>query len=160
MQSKATTVAAYLKSLPPDRRTPIAAVRAVVRDNLDPLIEEGLQYGMICWYIPHSVFPPGYHATPKLPLPYAGLASQKQYMSLYLMTAYGEGSSGEAWIRTAWPKTAKPLNMGKSCIRFRQIEDLALDVVGEAIRRVSVQAFLEYYAAVDPRNYTRPAKKK
>lgn len=151
MRSEATTVAAYLASLPPDRRAAIEAVRAVVNRHADPLLEEGMHYGMITWYVPHAVFPPGYHVTPSIPLPYAALASQKQYMSLYLMTAYVEGSAGEAWIRRVWPKTIRPLDMGKSCIRFKRLEDLALDVVGEAVRRVSVADHLAWYATVDPR---------
>lgn len=151
MQSKATTVAAYLAELPPERRAAIEAVRAVVNSHRDPLLEEGMQYGMIGWYVPHAVFPPGYHVNPKTPLPYAALASQKQYMSLYLMTAYTDGSEGEAWIRRVWPSTVKKLDMGKCCIRFKKVEDLALDVIGEAIRRVSVADHLAWYAQVDPR---------
>ncbi len=164
MQSKATTVSAYLAELPADRRAAIEAVRKVVRANLDPAIKEGMMYGAIGWYVPHSVFPAGYHVDPKMPLPYAALASQKQHMSLYLMTAYGEGSTGEAWIRTNWPKTAKKLDMGKSCIRFKKVEDLALEVVAEAIARVPVQEHLAWYARVDPRNGVaggrKPASKK
>jgi hypothetical protein len=152
MQSKATTVSDYLASLPADRRTDIARVRALVNEHVDPAIQEGMLYGMITWSVPHSVFPPGYHVDPKTPLPFAALASQKNHMSLYLMTAYGEGSTGEAWIRMHWPRTAKKLDMGKSCIRFKKVEDLALDVVAEAIARVPVQEHLAWYARVDPRN--------
>jgi hypothetical protein len=155
MKSGAATVDEYLATLPLERRTALEAVRALVRENADPRLEEGMQYGMIAWYVPHSVFPPGYHTDPKQPLPYAALASQKNHMSLYLMTAYAEGSEGEAWIRSAWPKTAKKLDMGKSCIRFKAAEDLAFDVVGEAIRRVSVDDFLASYARVDPRERKR-----
>ncbi len=152
MQSKAKTVTEYLASLPADRRAAIEVVRQVVRANLDPAIKEGMLYGMLGWYVPHEVFAPGYHVDPSIPLPYAALASQKQHMSLYLMTAYGEGSTGEAWIRTHWPKTAKKLDMGKSCIRFKKVEDLALEVIAEAIARVPVQEHLAWYARVDPRN--------
>lgn len=157
MQSKAKTVAEYLKSIPAERRESMQRVMDVVRANLDPLLEEGMQYGMIGWYVPHAVFGPGYHCDPKQPLPYACLASQKNYMSLYLMTAYAEGTVGEAWIRRAWPKTAKQLDMGKSCIRFKHADDLALDVVGEAVRRVPVAEHLAWYAALDPRNRTKSA---
>jgi hypothetical protein len=152
MQSKATTVSDYLASMPADRRAHVSRIRVLVNANIDPAIQEGMLYGMITWSVPHSVFPPGYHVDPKTPLPFAALASQKNHMSLYLMTAYGEGSTGEAWIRTNWPKTAKKLDMGKSCIRFKRSEDLALDVVAEAIRRVPVQEHLSWYARVDPRN--------
>lgn len=152
MQSKATTVSDYLAGLPADRRADISRIRALVNAHVDPAIQEGMLYGMITWSVPHSIFPAGYHVDPKTPLPFAALASQKNYMSLYLMTAYGEGSTGEAWIRTHWPKTAKKLDMGKSCIRFKSVDDLALDVVGEAIARVPVQEHLSWYARVDPRN--------
>lgn len=157
MAAKPTTVTEYLAQETPERRAALEVVRALVRKNADPRLEEGMQYGMIAWYVPHSVFPAGYHTDPKQPLPYAALASQKNHMSLYLMTAYAEGSEGEAWIRAAWPKTAKKLDMGKSCIRFKSVEDLALDVVGEAIRRVSVDDFLAAYALLDPRERKRAA---
>lgn len=150
MQSKAATVADYLRELAPERRAAVEAVRAVVNANRDPSLQEGMQYGMIGWYVPHSVFPLGYHCDPKQPLPYACLASQKNHLSLYLMTAYADGSAGEAWIRSAWPKDKK-LDMGKSCIRFKRSDDLALDVIGEALRRVPVSEHLAWYARIDPR---------
>ena len=159
MQSKAKTVVEYLKSVPVERRDSLQRVIDVVRANLDPLLEEGMQYGMIGWYVPHQVFAPGYHCDPKQALPYACLASQKNHMSLYLMTAYAEGSTGEVWLKQAWPVTAKKLDMGKSCIRFKHSDDLALDVIGEAIRRVPVSDHLAWYAAIDPRNRTKGSKK-
>src|SRR5580692_4016921 len=112
MKSEAKTVAAYLASLPADRRAAIAVVRDVVRDNLDAGYEEGIQYGMIGWYVPHRLFPSGYHADPKQPLPFAALASQKNHMALYLMGVYcgcAEGPGGETvdarWFREAWGRT-------------------------------------------------------
>ena len=98
MQSKATTVAKYLEELPPDRRAALCAVRTVILKNLDRDYQEGMQYGMIGYFVPHSVFPPGYHCDPRQPLPFAGLASQKNHMSLYMMSAYGEGGDHD-WIR-------------------------------------------------------------
>lgn len=144
MQSKATTVAAYLASLPADRREAIDAVRKVFKDNLDPIIEEGMTYGMIGYYIPHSHYPAGYHCNPQMPLPYAGLASQKGYMSVYLMPCY-MGSDLLAWFEKAWAKTGKKLNMGKCCIRFKKIDDLALDVIAEALRRGTASSYIELY---------------
>ncbi|HYE03661.1 MAG TPA: DUF1801 domain-containing protein, partial [Phycisphaerales bacterium] len=117
MQSRATTVEAYLASLPPERRAALQAVRRVILDNLDRDFEEGMQYGMIGYYVPHRVFPPGYHCDPKQPLPFAGLASQKNYMSVYLMGLYGAPEE-ESWFRRAWAASGKKLDMGKSCIRF------------------------------------------
>lgn len=157
MQSKAATVAEYLAELPPDRRAAVEAVRAVVRGNMDPVLEEGMLYGMICWYVPHAVFPAGYHVNPARPLTFAALASQKQYLSLYLMTVYVDGTADEQWFRTAWAATGKKLDMGKCCVRFKRVEDLALDVIAEAFRRTRVADHLAAYAAVDPRNRPKGA---
>ncbi len=144
MQSKAATVEAYLKELPADRRAAIEAVRAVILKNLPKGYAEGMQYGMIGYFVPHDVYPPGYHCDPKQPLPFAGLASQKNYMSLYVMCIYGVPEH-ESWFRDAWIKSGKKLDMGKGCIRFKILEDLPLDVVGQAIKRVPVKKFIEQY---------------
>ncbi len=106
MQSKAATVKEYLASLPPDRRAALQAVRAVILKNLDPDIHESMSYGMIGYAVPHSVFPAGYHCDPKMPLPFAGLASQKGYMSLYLMSVY----CGCMEPRSTNPALAPPTN--------------------------------------------------
>ena len=148
MQSKATTVKQYLAELPEDRRVAISAIRDVILKNLDKDYEEGMQYGMIGYYVPHSVFPPGYHCDPRQPLPFAGLASQKNHLSVYLMTVYAENTTGERWFRDAWAKTGKKLDMGKCCVRFKKLEDAALDVIGEAIRRVPAARYVEYYTQV------------
>ena len=151
MQSKATTVAQYLKELPADRRAAVEAVRNVVLANMDPALEEGMQYGMISWYVPFSVFPSGYHAGTKQPLPYACLASQKNHLSLYLMSVYGDGTPDENWFRRAWAVTGKKLDMGKSCIRFKKAGDLALEVIADAFRRVTVKDHIAVYSKIDPR---------
>ncbi len=143
MQSKATTVQRYLAELPADRRIVIEGMRAVIRKNLDPVFEEGMQYGMIGYYVPHSVYPAGYHCDPKQPLPFICLASQKNYLSLYLGSVYSP--EREKPFREAWAKTGKKLDMGKSCVRFRKLDDLALEVIGESIRRTSAQKFIEFY---------------
>jgi Domain of unknown function (DU1801) len=146
MQDKATTVEQYLAGLAEDRRQALEAVRQVVLRNLDKDYEEGMQYGMIGYYVPHRVYPAGYHCDPKQPLPFAGLASQKNYMSLYLMCVYGD-TANSRWFQEAWAKTGKKLDMGKSCIRFKKAEDLALDVIGEAIKRVPAKKYIEYCEA-------------
>lgn len=161
MQSKATTVEAYLAELPEDRRAAIAAVRKVILKNLDKNYAEAMQYGMIGYAVPHTVFPPGYHCDPKQPLPFAALASQKNYMSLYLMGLYcgcGEPGTTDAaghsttpdakWFHDAWAKTGKKLDMGKSCIRFKKLDDLPLDVIGEAIKRVPAALYIDRYLQV------------
>lgn len=156
MQSKATTVAEYLKNLPDDRRAAINTVRKVILANLDKQYEEGMQYGAIGYYVPHKIFPAGYHCDPKQPLPFAALASQKNYMSLYMMGVYcgcgeapGSDETADArWFREAWVKTGKKLDMGKSCVRFKRIEDVALEVVGAAIKRVPAKTYIERYQSV------------
>lgn len=150
MQSRAKIVAEYLASLPDDRRKALEILRKIVKDNLSEGIEEGMTYGMIGYYIPHSVYPAGYHCDPKQPVPYAGLASQKNHLSLYLMSVYcgctPEVESGDAkWFRESWTKAGKKLDMGKCCVRFRKIEDVPLDVVAQAIKRVPAKTFLEMY---------------
>jgi hypothetical protein len=151
MQSKAATVDEYLASLPDDRRAALTAVRDVILANLDADYEEGMQYGMAGYFVPHRVYPAGYHADPKQGLPFAALASQKNYMSLYLMGLYCgcvEGVSDTAlvrWFQDAWKKSGKKLDMGKSCIRFKRVDDLALDVLREAIRRIPARTYIELY---------------
>lgn len=156
MQSQSKTVKDYLRELPEDRRTAISAVRETILKNLQSGFEEGMQYGMIGYYVPHSIYPAGYHCDPKLPVPFACLASQKNYMSLYLLSSYS-GAGEEQWLREQFAKAGKKLDMGKSCVRFKKLEDLPLSVVGEAIRRVSVASYIAAYeAALDA---PRPAKK-
>ncbi|HEX5751769.1 MAG TPA: DUF1801 domain-containing protein [Archangium sp.] len=161
MQSKATTVEQYLASLPEDRRAAVSAVREVILENLDEDYEEGIQYGMLGYYVPHEVFPAGYHVDPKQPLPFAALASQKNHMAVYLMGVYGQPQL-EKWFRDAWTKTGRKLDMGKSCVRFKKLEDVALDVLGEAIRRVPAKAYIQQYESVirPPDKKKAPAAKK
>ena len=106
MTSKATTVEQYLSELPEDRRRALEAVRRVILKNLDKDYEEGMQYGMIGYYVPHRVHPAGYHCDPKQPLPFANLGSQKNHMALYLMCIYGE-SDLSRWFREAWARTER-----------------------------------------------------
>jgi hypothetical protein len=146
MQSKATTVSQYLASLPEDRRTALQAVRKAILANLDKDYEEGMQYGMIGYYVPHSVFPPGYHCDPKQPLPFAGLASQKNHMSIYLGCVYAD-SGQEERFRNAWKASGKKLDMGKACIRFKKIDDVPLNVVGETIKGMPVKKWIATYEA-------------
>lgn len=153
MQSKVTTVADYLAALPDDRRAAINAVRKVILANLDRDYEEGMSYGIIGYYVPHRVYPAGYHCNPQQPLPFAALASQKNYMSLYLMSVYcgcGEDDAASKhgrWFRDEWAKTGKKLDMGKACIRFRKVEDLPLELIGEAVKRVPAKTYVQYCEA-------------
>jgi hypothetical protein len=146
MQSQATTVDKYLAELPPERRAAIAAVRKAILAAMPDGYEEGMLYGMIGYYVPHSLYPAGYHCDPSQPIGFVCLASQKNYMSLYMGCVYGQSELAR-WFQAAWAKTGKKLDMGKSCIRFKRVEDLALDVIGEAIRRTPVEACIAMHEA-------------
>jgi len=152
------TVDQYLAALPADRRDALNAVRQVILANLDDAGEEGMQYGMIGYYIPHRIYPDGYHCDPKQPLPYAGLAARKNYLTLTLGSVYGDTDYAK-WFRTAWAKTGKKLDMGAACIRFKRLEDLPLDVIAEAIRRVPPRKFLADYQSLRG-TVLKPARKK
>lgn len=140
MQSDAATVEAYLAELADDRRRTISAVRSVILENLPAGFEEGMQYGMIGYYVPLERYPDTYNGQP---LALAGLASQKRHLALYLMCMYGP--EDETAFRESWSATGKKLDMGKSCVRFRTLEDVALEVVGEAIAKTSVDDFIAVY---------------
>lgn len=146
MQSKAKTVKAYLAELPKERREAVSAIRETILKNLPAGYEEGMQYGMIGYFVPHSVYPPGYHCDPSQPLPFAALASQKHHISISLMCIYSDDEQ-RAWFQQAWAKTGKKLDMGKSCIRCRKLEDVPLKVIGQAIKRVPAKKFIAYYEA-------------
>ena len=146
MRSEAKTVNQYLAELPEDRREAVTALRKVILKNLPKGFEEGMSYGMIGYHVPHSIYPAGYHCDPKQPLPFAGLASQKNHMAFYLMCVYSEPDY-EMWFREAWAKSGKKLDMGKSCIRFKKLEDVPLDVVGAAIKKTPVKKWIAIYEA-------------
>ena len=146
MISKASTVDEYLAELPADRRIAIQAVRKVILKNLRKGFEEGMQYGMIGYFVPHSLYPAGYHCDPQQPLPFVGVASQKNYMSVYLMCLYTDAKE-EQEFRKRWAETGKKLDMGKCCVRFKKLEDLSLDIIGEAIANVTVKDHIAAYGA-------------
>jgi hypothetical protein len=149
MQSKAKTVKEYLNELPPDRKAAISAVREVILKNLPKGFEEVMQYGMIGYSVPHSIYPPGYHCDPKQPLPFVALASQKNHMAVY-MYIYMDKET-ENWFVKSYRATGKKLDIGKSCIRFKKLEDLALEVIGQAVGRKSVKEYIALYEKNKPR---------
>ena len=131
MQSDAATVTEYLAGLPDDRRKAMAAVRKVIRANLPKGIVESMNWGMIVYEVPLTTYPDTYNGQP---LAYAGLASQKNHMSVYLMGIYGSDTL-RAEFEEAYRATGKRMDIGKSCVRFRTLDDLPLDVVGRCRRR-------------------------
>src|SRR5262245_25193402 len=142
MQSKAKTVDQYLAELPKERRVAIESIRKTILANLPAGYEERMQYGMIGYVVPHKIYAAGYHCDPTQPLGYACLASQKNYISLYLTCVYCD-ATGAGWFREAWTKaTGKTPDMGKSCVRIKSFDELPLEVIGQAIKRMSVKQFI------------------
>jgi hypothetical protein len=142
-KAQAATVEAYLGQLPEDRRAALSAVRDVILKNLPKGYEEVMNWGMITYQIPLERYPNTYNGQP---LCYAALASQKNHMAVYLMCAHGSKEI-ETWFREEFRKAGKKLDMGKSCVRFRKLEDLPLDVIGKAIKKVSPKAYIAYCEA-------------
>lgn len=144
VSSDARTPDDLIAALPPEQARIMSAVREVILANLPPGYEEGILYGMIGYFVPLSRFPDTYNGQP---LALAGLASQKRYFSLYLNTVYGDPAT-DRWFRERYAATGLKLDMGKSCLRFRSLEDLPLELVGETIARVPVDAYVARYEAV------------
>lgn len=136
--SRAKTVDDYLASLPADRRAALEAVRKVVHKHLPRGFDEGMQFGMVAWYVPLAKYPDTYNGQP---LQLAALAAQKGYNAIYLMSVYGDPAL-QTWFVDAYRKTGKKLDMGKSCVRFKTLDDLPLEVIGQAIAKVGVQDFI------------------
>lgn len=145
----ASTVAEYLASLPADRRAALTAVRKAINDHLPKGYEEGIQFGMIGWYVPLSAYPAGYGGNKKVHLPLLALGSQKSHMALYMLCFYGNDSLRD-WFTSAYKKSGKKLDMGQGCVRFTSLADLPLDVVGRTVARVTpAQHAANYQAARD-----------
>jgi uncharacterized protein YdhG (YjbR/CyaY superfamily) len=141
MHSDARTVDEYLASLPEERREAVAEIRGSILANLPAGYEDGMQYGMIGYYVPLERYPTTYNGQA---LSYAAIASQKNYISVYLSGIYSDPEAAE-WFREEYAKTGRKPNMGKSCVRFKKLADLPLDLIGQTIARVSVDAFIERY---------------
>jgi Domain of unknown function (DU1801) len=144
MTSEAKTVKQYLSELPEDRRGPMTKLRAVFKKNLPKGFAESMQYGMIAYSVPHSLYPAGYHCDPTKPLPFAAIASQKNYISVYLMSAYAD-SEVEASLRKSFAGAGRKLDMGKCCLRFKKPDEIPFDIIGKAIAMVSVADWIRQY---------------
>jgi uncharacterized protein YdhG (YjbR/CyaY superfamily) len=144
---KPATIDAYLAALPADRREALAALRAVINRNLPKGYEEGMQYGMPAWFVPHSAYPAGYHCDPSQPLPFVSIASQKSHIALYHMGLYADPEL-MAWFREAWHEhAATRLDMGKSCVRFKKPEHIPLELIGALCERMTPDAWVALYEA-------------
>ena len=141
-----STVAEYLATLPADRRAAASAVREAINENLAPGYEEGMQFGMIGWYVPPALYPAGYGGKSNVPLPLIGLASQKSGLVLHCIGLYMNPDLS-AWFVDEYQKTGKKLDMGKGCVRFKSLDDLPLDVIGRLVARVPVEKHMANYQA-------------
>jgi len=139
MQSNAETVEQYLADLPPDRKEAIQAVRKVVLENLPKGYKEAMNFGMIVYQVPLEVYPDTYN---KKPLAYVALASQKHHMAVYLMAIYMD-EDGRKAFEEAYRATGKRYDVGKSCVRFRRLEDLPLELIGQAVAIMEMGEFVE-----------------
>ena len=144
MQSKAKSVEEYLAALPEDRREAITAIREVILKNLPKGYEEGMQWGMPSYFVPLSAYPAGYNCQPDQPLPFVGLASQKNHMAFYGFCIYMDDVLRNRFVEDCI-KTGKKLDMGKSCIRFKKLEDVPMKVIGDAVKRVPMKKFIRQY---------------
>ena len=156
MQSKALTVDAYLAELPEDRQKAVSKLRTVIKKNLPKGFKEGMGYGMMGWSVPHSIYPAGYHCNPKDPLPFMGMASQKNFIAVYHMGVYADPKLLK-WFQEAHAKaSSKKLDMGKSCMRYKKPEDIPFDLIGELASKMTVDDWIELYET----NFKSRLKKK
>lgn len=155
MQSKAATVDAYLAEVPEDRQKAMAKLRSVIKKNLPKGFKEGMGYGMMGWSVPHSIYPAGYHCNPKDPLPFMGIASQKNSINLYHMGIYANPKLLK-WFQDAHAKaSAKKLDMGKSCIRYKKPEDIPFELIGELASKITPQEWIEMYESAFRKGSTK-----
>ena len=142
------TVSEYLANLPEDRREAFNKIRQVVLSSLPEGFEECMNYGMIGYVVPHSIYPSGYHCDPKLPLPFMNVASQKNFIAFYHMGIYGNPELMN-WFVSEFPNYSKAkLDMGKSCIRFKKMNDIPFELIGELVKKMTVADWVNQYESL------------
>tara|TARA_R110002050_G_scaffold59259_2_gene132672 strand:- start:140061 stop:140516 length:456 start_codon:yes stop_codon:yes gene_type:complete len=145
MTSNAESPLAYIEQLPDERKEAVSKLRATIKTNLPEGFEECMGYGMLAYVVPQSIYPDGYHCNPKLPLPFINLASQKNFIALYHSGIYASKELYN-WLLAAYPKHCKrKIDMGKSCIRFKNINDIPYDLIGELCAKITVAQWIELY---------------
>lgn len=139
------TVATYLEKVPEERKAAFEQIRSEILSNLPAGFEECINYGMLGFVVPHSLYPKGYHCDPKLPLPFINLASQKNFIALYHMGLYANKELYD-WFTLEYAKVCKyKLDMGKSCIRFKRMDDIPFELIGELCRKISPSDWIALY---------------
>lgn len=145
MQYKAETPEEYISQLPDDRKIPVTKLRNCILKNIPKGFEETIGYGMIAYVVPHSIYPNGYHCKPTEPLPFINLASQKNSINFYHMGIYSKPELHD-WFVAEFPKHSKrKLDMGKSCIRFKHIDEIPYDLIAELCAKMTVQEWITIY---------------
>jgi uncharacterized protein YdhG (YjbR/CyaY superfamily) len=145
MQYKANSPEEYIKQLPAERQIVIQKIRERILNNLPEGFEETMSYGMLGYVVPRTLYPAGYHCTPELPLPFLNIASQKNFIAVYHMGIYAEKDLYE-WFIKEFPKYSKrKLDMGKSCIRFKYIDDIPYELIGELVKKMTVDEWITIY---------------
>lgn len=145
MKAIGKTINEILTSLPEDRAAPFNRLHDVIVENLPEGFEAAISYGGLGYVVPHSIYPAGYHCKPVEPLPFAGLASQKNSINFYHMGIYSDPELLN-WFVSEYPKHSKQkLDMGKSCVRFKKPEDIPYQLIGELMRKMSVQDWITMY---------------
>jgi hypothetical protein len=145
MQSSANTPEEYMEHLPEDRKAAMHKLRDVIVKNLPEGFQEVMSYGMLGWVVPHSLYAPGYHCDPKLPLPYLSIASQKNFVAVYNMGLYADKNIYD-WFVSEFPKHSQyKLDMGKSCIRFKKPDAIPFDLIGQLVAKMSPEQWVSLY---------------
>jgi uncharacterized protein YdhG (YjbR/CyaY superfamily) len=145
VQSTATTVEEYISQLPKERQAAITQLRKEIKKNLPKGFQEVMCYGMIGYVVPHKLYPAGYHCNPKQPLPFMNIASQKNYVAIYHMGMYIKKDL-LSWFTKTYSEQAKTkLDMGKSCIRFKKVDDIPYSLIGELAAKVTPQEWVGWY---------------
>jgi uncharacterized protein YdhG (YjbR/CyaY superfamily) len=145
MQSSAETPSEYIASLPAERREVMFQLRKILKDNLPEGFEEGMGYGMLSYHVPHSVYPDGYHCNPKDPLPFINLASQKNYIALYHMGLYADKDLHDWFLEEYSKYSTKKPDMGKSCIRFKKMQEVPYELIGKLASKMRPQDWISLY---------------
>lgn len=145
MKIEAKTPAEYIRKLPADRQAPMKKLRKTIKSRLPGGFKETMSYGMIGYVVPHSIYPDGYHCDPKLPLPFLNIASQKNYIALYHGGIYADPNLME-WFVNEYPKHCDTkLDMGKSCVRFKKVDQIPYDLIAELVSKMTVEDWIEIY---------------
>ena len=145
MTSEAKTTAQYIKELPAERKEAVLKLREVVLKNIPKGFKETMSYGMLGYVVPHELYRPGYHCDPKLPLPFVSIASQKNFIAFYHMGLYGDQKLLQ-WFVDEYPKHNKAkLDMGKSCVRFKKPEQIPYALIGDLMKKITVQEWIGMY---------------